>query len=188
MLRDVLYKDIERISDVKGRRAVQPTPNMQRHISAGNDGPATGGGFRHGIGAGPPAVASPASLRSLTRTASRTATRRKRSRDRNDEDSQRRSLGPRDRRDVADVLEDVRADMIQLNRVVRSHAQAIAANNDKITAIETTMESYRNGCAMMEVNISTLDSYAQAVDARLTDVLNKATIEFRGADARVKLL
>ena len=97
-------------------------------------------------------------------------------------------MGPRDRRDVADVLEDVRADMIQLNRVVRSHAQTIAANSEKIATIETTMESYRNGCATMEVNISTLDSYAQAVDARLTEVLNKATFEFHGADARVKLL
>ena len=31
-----LYKDYahQRITDVKGRRAVQPTPNMQKHISA----------------------------------------------------------------------------------------------------------------------------------------------------------
>ena len=137
---------------------LSPIMTQQQQSSMGNGGPATGGGFRHGSGAGSPAVASPAMLRSLTRTASRTATRRERSRDRNDDESQRRPLGPRDRRDVADVLEDVRADIMQLNRVVRSHAQAMAVNNDKITAIETKMESYRNGCATMEVNNSTLDS------------------------------
>ena len=130
---------------------LSPIMTQQQQSSMGNGGPATGGGFRHGSGAGSPAVASPAMLRSLTRTASRTVTRRERSRDRNDDESQRRPLGPRDRRDVADVLEDVRADVIQLNRIIRSHAQAIAANNDKFTEIETTMEAYRNGCAMMEV-------------------------------------
>ena len=154
---------------------LSPIMTQQQQSSTGNIGPATGGGFRHGSGAGSPAVASPAMLRSLTRTTSRTATRRERSRDRHNEESQQRPLGPRDRRDVADVLEDVKADLMQLHRVVRSHGQAIAANNDKFTAIDTTMESYRNGCAMIEVKIQTLDVYAQAVDARLTDVLNKAT-------------
>lgn len=35
---------------------------------------------------------------------------------------------------------------------------------------------------------STLDTYAQAVDTRLTDVLNKAAFDFQSADYRVKRL
>ena len=85
-----------------------------------------------------------------------------------------RQLGPRDRRDVADILEDLRQDVVRLDRVVRSHGQAIA-KSEKIAALETTMEAYRNVCATMEVKVSKLDAYAQAVDQRLTDVLNKAT-------------
>ena len=40
----------------------------------------------------------------------------------------------------------------------------------------------------MGIKMSTLDAYAQAVDNRLTDVLNKATFEFHSADARSKRL
>ena len=80
------------------------------HSNPGAVGPAIPGGFRHGSGAGSPAVASPSMLRSLTRSASRTSTRRERSRDRVDEEEapRRQRMGPRDRRDVAEILEDLK--------------------------------------------------------------------------------
>ena len=95
------------------------------------------------------------------------------------ESSRQRQLGPRDRRDVAEVLEDLRHSTILQDRAARIQGQAIARSNEKLAAPEATMEAYRNGCATMEVNISTLGTYAQAVDARLTDVLSKATLSFR---------
>lgn len=132
-----------------------PLSLIMTQTQQGAVGPATGGGFRHGSGAGSPAIVSPSRLRSLTRSASRASTRRERSRDRDGEEdtSRQRQLGPRDRREVAEVLEDLKQDMVSLDRVIRNHGQAIAKSNERIAALEATMGAYRKGCATMEVNI-----------------------------------
>ena len=62
---------------ISGRQMpLSPIRTQVQHNNQSAVGPATGDGFRHGSGAGSPAIASPSMLRSLTRSASRTSTRR----------------------------------------------------------------------------------------------------------------
>ena len=147
--------------------------------------PAPAGGFRHGSGANnSPGVPSPPSrLRSLTAT----GTRRDRSRD-NDDDESSRPMGPRSRRDVGDVMEDGRRKLEAVERAVRNHAHALAKCEEKITAQELVLETYRNGCATMEVKLQTLEAFAQTIDNKLGDMLGKATFEFQSQDTRIKQL